>query len=1368
MSDKKVKYQLSFPENLKKEGNVSATEALSFDDLGDFIEERDKIKRILESAQETELKVDYSDFSNHVFFDSAVSKFDIAKKRILNYYPYNGNSEEKDAFELTGSGYESYVFDQWPRHVGYAHFNGSNQRITASDYDNALYLGSSSFTVSAWIRPATSGNFTQPLVSATSGSASNTKWGFDLYLSGAAAGASQFLKFAVHSASTTVAVSCSFSNVLSWNNVAATYDRNSLTCSLYINGRQQVARGVSISPIEHGPLVVTIASASWRDSSSPAFFSFFSGGMDEVRVLHTASALLIEKNYSRPISAEDYVSLYYKFNEGVTETGSIDAVVVDYSKNSIHGSILSYDSSARVSGTVMNLDPGDPILYSFHSSVVSFTSSIALSAAFYDNENNNLIFNLIPEGIIREDDAQEGLLTAFSLGMARFFDENKLYIDQIKNLRLTNYEDVDEAPDLFLPALTRYFGWKVTEHFGEANPLEFFFGENVLSSGSLNIPLVDIRNQFWRRILNNLPYLLKTKGKRNNLDAFFNVLGINKENINIKEYGYLPGGSVEDTRIHKEKVTPLLGIGTGSFSGSYVKIPLLVSGTNTSYTIETIAQLPYISASYSASLTVLTGSIWQFVDPNQVTGSFALMWNVPSVGSTSGKFILTASDGRSFSSSLVEVFDGDFVYVAAGLNASQIPFIEIRTLDNDTIDFSASYIGSTAINGLFTGSKWDFIMGATSGSFFQKKTQGYYGEYRVWSRALSASEITSHAYHFENVGINNPAEFPHPLRGHWPLNENVSADSSGRIYGEIIDMSRNGAIATGSDFLPSAPAYRKFLLEYNYLSPNIDLRWTENKIRIRNKTELKLNDIASDTNEVSLEFNLVDTLNKDISKIFATIDVMNSALGAPVNKYREDYADLEGYRRIYFNRLSDSLHFNQFFGLFTWFDRKISDSIKQLLPARVKFIGGEQVVESHFLERPRYAYKYPIFRTPVDIPNAELSGVIKIDGQAMVSLEGSAMGTYPASILDGKNKYTGIDQPNSCVVPAADTQIRTVSRYDYGADVPDRLVGRTGVFRIKVNGDQKDTVNNPNSGVNFRNEYSRRSLDLLERRNRDGYRSGSFINPKLGNAFVFQDVDSSKDQEHYFAGAKKIVDLYLGASSGTKEDNYNSATGSAYYDPINNITYVTSSLFAGPLAVGGGVVFTASLYDGNNTLLTASEQYPNLLTYYSQATQEIVRNVYEISFELSRSVVGNQPASLTVAFGPGGAGGVVNFLDLTINTTASDDVEPVYSFTTIRQTDGWTKYLFNPQEKRGLSLEVTKTFTLAPSISANKPIFYVLFLDALAPDATLPHVAVFRNFKYKFNEALTNDGVTAYREINNQHNDKITSFINYDVIRRIE
>lgn len=103
MAERKTSFSLTFPENLKKDANLPVTKNIAFDDLGDFIQEREKIQRILERKNNTLLKVDYSDFANHVFFDSAVQKFNIASNKVLTKYPWNGSSEQKDTFFLSAS-----------------------------------------------------------------------------------------------------------------------------------------------------------------------------------------------------------------------------------------------------------------------------------------------------------------------------------------------------------------------------------------------------------------------------------------------------------------------------------------------------------------------------------------------------------------------------------------------------------------------------------------------------------------------------------------------------------------------------------------------------------------------------------------------------------------------------------------------------------------------------------------------------------------------------------------------------------------------------------------------------------------------------------------------------------------------------------------------------------------------------------------------------------------------------------------------------------------------------------------------------------------------------------------------------------------
>ena len=85
----------------------------------------------LRSTQE--IDVDYTGFENHTFFNSAISKVNVAFDRIINEFPFDGTGRETEIFVDSLTGYEKNVFDNFPKNVGYLIFSG-----TASG-DNAYW-----------------------------------------------------------------------------------------------------------------------------------------------------------------------------------------------------------------------------------------------------------------------------------------------------------------------------------------------------------------------------------------------------------------------------------------------------------------------------------------------------------------------------------------------------------------------------------------------------------------------------------------------------------------------------------------------------------------------------------------------------------------------------------------------------------------------------------------------------------------------------------------------------------------------------------------------------------------------------------------------------------------------------------------------------------------------------------------------------------------------------------------------------------------------------------------------------------------------------------------------------------------------------
>ena len=164
------------------------------------------------------------------------------------------------------------------------------------------------------------------------------------------------------------------------------------------------------------------------------------------------------------------------------------------------------------------------------------------------------------------------------------------------------------------------------------------------------------------------------------------------------------------------------------------------------------------------------------------------------------------------------------------------------------------------------------------------------------------------------------------------------------------------------------------LFDRSYISPYFDEYSTSEKIRIRGfqneeylndapwailgpATEIPAGETPLDDPRLSIEFSLVDSLNKDIINIFASLDEIATAIGSPELAYSPDYPDLQKLREIYFNRLSEKLNFKSFFEFYRWFDLSISKFIEQLVPRKTRFKGTNFVIESHMLERHKIEYQ---------------------------------------------------------------------------------------------------------------------------------------------------------------------------------------------------------------------------------------------------------------------------------------------------------------------------------------------------------------------------------------------------------------------------
>ena len=66
-----------------------------------------------------QLNIDWADFENHTFFNSAQVKANVAFERIFNEFPFDGTREEYENFFICLTGFEKWVYDNFPKNIGY-------------------------------------------------------------------------------------------------------------------------------------------------------------------------------------------------------------------------------------------------------------------------------------------------------------------------------------------------------------------------------------------------------------------------------------------------------------------------------------------------------------------------------------------------------------------------------------------------------------------------------------------------------------------------------------------------------------------------------------------------------------------------------------------------------------------------------------------------------------------------------------------------------------------------------------------------------------------------------------------------------------------------------------------------------------------------------------------------------------------------------------------------------------------------------------------------------------------------------------------------------------------------------------------------
>ena len=275
-----------------------------------------------------------------------------------------------------------------------------------------------------------------------------------------------------------------------------------------------------------------------------------SGSVDEFRFWKTArNSLQINRQMIEPIGggtntddANTTLGVYYKFNEGITQTASSDSTILDYSGRISNGHYFGYNTSVRSTASAMvnsgkvTTEFKDPILYSFHPDVKSFYNTQTNEGKVYDYTNNSSIYYSLPAWIIEEDEVKDlSPLRNLTQMIGSYFDTLANNIKVLPQLQHKTYLSASYKPYPFADRLLESVGFNyVPELFSDATALEQFRNRN--EERLFKQKLYDIKNTIYQNIYNNIVYIYKTKGTEKSFRNLIRCFGVDDEIYKINIY----------------------------------------------------------------------------------------------------------------------------------------------------------------------------------------------------------------------------------------------------------------------------------------------------------------------------------------------------------------------------------------------------------------------------------------------------------------------------------------------------------------------------------------------------------------------------------------------------------------------------------------------------------------------------------------------------------------------------------------------------------------------------------------------------------------------------------------------------------------
>lgn len=617
-------------------------------------------------------------------------------------------------------------------------------------------------------------------------------------------------------------------------------------------------------------------------------------------------------------------------------------------------------------------------------------------ASEYDKYNPNYLVNNLPE-FIKEDSSNEEFLLFLDM-VGQHYDTIWSYVKGMGKLRILEEKQMKGMANNMVYHMLKSFGWNAKKSFESEYLWDYVLGKQKDGTEKYGKPLKDANDEIWRRILNNLPYLLKNKGTKRSVQAIMACYGVPQSMLTIMEFGGpqdpVRGGvskftfddftSAIKVRSGNHISVPWKEIPTLGHYPNAVELRFKPDELNNTTTIVSIGQFDLKIVPTSASKGVVSFGLNDLTTQGNYFNEPFISESVPPVSTTyfdytTGLYVLPPEGAVSGSDFVISKEYWTNILINRELlntgGARYDIYLQTATEDRIISEVSSSLISSETPWG--TGSLT--IGGNFSGSI---------DEFRLWRVPLEKSKYQNHTLFPDAINGNSytasTADLMFRLDFEYPkdrvLDQLIKNVAISTLYGETN--------ATASGFY-SAPLYPYQYTSYERtVTANIPSTGYSlgNKVRFEEQelvTDLSYKQRATkksfdqapiDSNRLGIFFSPIKELNMDIIKSFGDFNIDNY-IGNPMDEYSDEYRELKTIRNYYFERLDRNI--NEYIRLVKYIDKSLFDAIEDLTPARSKISKG-LLIEPHYLERSKTRWDKPTSETGHHATSVDVNNNVEI------------------------------------------------------------------------------------------------------------------------------------------------------------------------------------------------------------------------------------------------------------------------------------------------------------------------------------------------------------------------------------------------------